>query len=203
MPGYTGVKFVSIQLNGNLPEGFASLFPAFKACADFVAEHNMVPQNAGNFSMRFADGIAITAAGANLDMLEREDIIYIAHCSVGEMKLKFIGAKNPSSESLLHYLILQCRPDADAVVHVHNIPASDVLAGKIRETEREEPYGSLKLAQITCDTLGNSDKPILMKNHGYVAVGSSLMEAAKRIVSTHLELLNRPKEEIIRDATAL
>ena len=203
MPGYTGVKFTSIQLNEDPPRGFAALFPLFKECADFAASHDMVPQNAGNFSMRFADGIAITAAGANLDMLEQEDIIYIAHCSVSEKKLKFIGTRNPSSESLLHYLILQCRPDANAVVHVHNIPASDIPVEKIRETQREEPYGSLELAQITCDTLGTSDEPILMKNHGYVAVGSSLMEAAKRIISIHLELLNKPEKEIIKDAAPL
>ncbi|EFK07340.1 class II Aldolase and Adducin N-terminal domain protein [delta proteobacterium NaphS2] len=203
MPGYTGVKFTSIQLNEDPPKGFAALFPLFKECADFTASHDMVPQNAGNFSMRFADGIAITAAGANLDMLEKEDIIYIAHCSVSEKKLKFIGTRNPSSESLLHYLILQCRPDADAVVHVHNIPASDIPVEKIRETQREEPYGSLELAQITCDTLGTSDEPILMKNHGYVAVGSSLMGAAERIISIHLELLTKPGKEIIKDAAPL
>ncbi len=188
MPGYTGVKFECVRLDEDFPKGFHKLFPLFKECADFAAKHGMVPQNAGNFSMKFADGIVITASGANLEMLEEEEIAYVTYCSVDEMKLKYIGTKEPSSESLLHYLILQCRPDATAVVHVHNIPPFEVLAGKIEETEREEPYGSLELAKITCDTLGEKDEPIVMKNHGYIAVGSDLMEAAHKIINAHLEL---------------
>jgi len=188
MNGYVGVKFDAIKLDEELPHGFDEIFPLFKKCADLASKHSMVPQNAGNFSMRFADGMAITASGANLKVLEKEEIVYVPYCSVEEMKVNYIGVRKPSAETLLHYLILQCRPDAEAVVHVHNIPSSEVLAGKVKETATEEPYGSLALAKITCDTLGKDDKPIVMKNHGYVAVGSDLMEAAQLIVKTHLKL---------------
>lgn len=188
MDGYTGVKFEAIRLDEEPPNGFDELFPLFKECADLASKHGMVPQNAGNFSMRFADGMAITASEANLEVLEKEEVVYVPYCSVDEMKVKYIGTRKPSSETLLHYMILQCRLDAEAVVHVHNIPSSEVLAGKVQETEREEPYGSLALAKTTCDTLGKDDGPIVMKNHGYVAVGSDFMAAAQRIISTHLSL---------------
>ena len=172
MNGYTGVKFEAIRLDEEAPHGFDALFPLFKKCADFVSKHGMVPQNAGNFSMWFADGMAITASEANLGVLEKEEVVYVPYCSVEEMKVKYVGTRKPSSETLLHYLILQCRSDAKVVVHVHNIPSSETLVGKVQETTTEEPYGSLALAKITCDTLGKDDGPIVMKNHGYLAVGT-------------------------------
>jgi len=188
MAGYTGVKFQTIQLNESLPSGFDKLFPLFKECADLAKEHGMVPQNAGNFSMRFAGGMAITTSGANLEMLEEDEVVFLKSCSMEDMKVEYIGANKPSSESLLHYSILQCRPDADAVVHVHNIPPSEVLAGVVKETPREEAYGSAELAAATCETLGKDEKLIVMKNHGYVAVGPTLMDAAKIILDAHLKL---------------
>lgn len=188
MNGYVGVKFDAIKLDEELPHGFDEIFPLFKECADLASKHGMVPQNAGNFSMRFADGMAITASGANLEVLEKEEVVFVRECSVEALKVTYIGERKPTSETLLHYLILQCRPDANALVHVHNIPSSEVLAGKVRETPKEEPYGSPALAKITCDTLGKDQGPIVMKNHGYAAVGSDLMEAAQLIVKTHLKL---------------
>ncbi len=188
MDGYVGVKFEAIRLDEEPPNGFDGLFPLFKECADLASKHGMVPQNAGNFSMRFGDGMAITASGANLEVLEKGEVVFVRKCSVEALKVTYIGERKPTSETLLHYLILQCRPDANALVHVHNIPSSEVLAGKVRETHKDEPYGSPALAKITCDTLGKDQGHIVMKNHGYVAVGSDLMEAAQLIVKTHLKL---------------
>ena len=74
MEGYLGIKFRTIRGEGDYPPGFAELFPEFKECAGICNKYDMVPQNAGNFSVRIAGGMAITATGSNLALLEKDDM---------------------------------------------------------------------------------------------------------------------------------
>ena len=187
MEGYLGIKFRTIRGEGDYPPGFAELFPEFKECAGICNKYDMVPQNAGNFSVRIAGGMAITATGSNLALLEKDDIVFVSRCSMEDMKVEYIGVNEPSSETFLHHEIYQCRPDVTAIAHAHNIPESSKMVGIVKETIREEPYGTAAFAGLACETLGEKESIIVLKNHGYLAVGKSLREAVGLMIATHLK----------------
>ncbi len=191
MDDYVGVKFRTIQIQQDPPAGFEQLYRLFRGCTDDLRAHDMTPRNAGNISMRFADGIAITSSGSNLGMLEEDEIVFVRLCSLDEHTVEYIGPNVPSSETFMHYLIYQSRPDAGAVVHAHDQATSALLVGEVRETEKEEPYGTVELARMACETFSRDERIIVLKNHGYVAIGRSLREATDLIIETHLKLVKR------------
>lgn len=191
MDDYVGVKFLAIQSEQDPPPGFGKLFNLFKECTDDLRAHDMTPKNAGNISMRFAKGIAITSSGSNLGMLEENEIVFVRLCSLDEHTVEYIGPNLPSSEAFMHYLIYRSRRDASAVVHAHDQATSELSVGQVKETAREEPYGTLELARIACETFSRDENIIVLRNHGYVAIGNSLREATDLIISTHLKLLRK------------
>jgi ribulose-5-phosphate 4-epimerase/fuculose-1-phosphate aldolase len=191
MDDYAGVKFRAIQIAQQRPPGFGKLFPLFKATTDDLRAHNMTSKNAGNISMRFAGGVAITSSGANLGILEEEEVVFVRCCSLDDHTVEYIGPNVPSSETFMHYQIYQSRPDAGAVVHAHDPATATLAAGEVKETAKEEPYGTLALATMACETFSRDERIIVLKNHGYVAIGGSLEEATDLIVATHRRLLEK------------
>lgn len=189
MDGYVGIKFRAIQLSVNMPLSVRSLFPLFKQSAQLLKQHRMTPKNGGNMSLKKVDGIVITSSGSNLGRLDEDEIVYVQKCSVEDRTVEYDGPNVPSSETFLHYLIYQLRPDIGAIIHAHD-PATSILAPEsVKETAREEPYGTLALARIACDTFSRNENIIVLKNHGYVAIGQNLEGATSLIISTHLNLL--------------
>lgn len=63
------------------------------------------------------------------------------------------------------------------------------LSGVLDETDREEPYGTVELAQICLETFRKGNDIIVLKNHGYVAIGSSLTRTTDAIINMHHHLL--------------
>jgi ribulose-5-phosphate 4-epimerase/fuculose-1-phosphate aldolase len=102
------------------------------------------------------------------------------------------GPLKPSSESILHYLVLEARPVAGAVVHAHDpIATRDaVVSDGLTETVREEPYGTIALAELAIEAFGRNEKIIVLRNHGYVCAANDMTEAVDCIIATHLRLLD-------------
>lgn len=185
MEGYVGVKFKAVQLSSEISLVVKNHFPPFKGSARLLKEYGMTPKNGGNISLKRGNGMIITTSGANLGCLEQDEIVFVRRCSVKDRTVEYNGANPPSSESFLHYLIYQCRGDIGAIVHAHD-PATCNFAGeKVQETAKEEPYGTLALAEIACDTFSKNESIIVLKNHGYVAIGQNIEEATDLIISTH------------------
>lgn len=191
MEGYIGVRFDAVSLGGNVPFDVDKIFPEFCACCRRLRKHKMTYANAGNISVRFKEGFIITSTGSNLSCLDKDEIVFVEKCDIEKQKVSYRGAKKPSSETMMHYLIYQERPKANAIIHAHDEAATkpELLKGKVTETLREEPYGSLALARMAIGTFKNGDDIIVLKNHGYVAVGSGLKEACGLIIDMHKLLL--------------
>ncbi len=189
MYGYTGVKFKEIQLSADMPLMIKDLFPFFKQSAQFLKEYGMTSKNAGNISLKMVDGMVITTSGSSLGCLKEDEIVYVRKCSVEDRTVEYDGSNVPSSEALMHYLIYQFRPDIRAVIHAHDPATTRFAAETVQETAKEEPYGTLALAKIACDTFSNNENIIVLKNHGYVAIGQNLEEATNLIISTHLKIV--------------
>ena len=192
LPGYVGVKFDAVCRDDAQARECADLHPLFLEQGRKLGRYGMAPANGGNMSIRLQQGFAITSSGCNLDGIEPDDIVWVHACDPDREEVHYEGPRLPSSESILHHLVLKARPDAGAVVHAHDPVATReaVTSNGLTETAREEPYGTIELAELAIEAFGRNQEIIVLRNHGYVCAASTMTEATDRIVATHLRLLN-------------
>ena len=193
MDGYVGVKFRAIQCSEEAPPETSGFYTLFKRICDRLKVHDMTPANAGNLSIRYRDGLIITASGSNLGNFEENELIFVKKCRVEDELVLYHGPIKPSSESIMHWLIYKKRPEAAAVIHAHDefATCSELLVGEIEESNREESYGSVELANMAIEMFSRTEKIFVLKNHGYIAVGPDLDSTSDLVVDTHLRLLKK------------
>lgn len=140
----------------------------------------------GNLSMRTAEGLLITASGARLDRMTREDLV------AADLSGHWTGSLRPSSELSFHCAVYNTRPDARAIVHVHSpwatslacmhrpIPAFHymvaVAGGDDIPCVHYATFGTDALADAVAGGVRRRNA-CLMANHGQIALGASMEEA--------------------------
>ena len=146
----------------------------------------------GNLSMLLPDGnMIITSSGTDKGEIQKDDI--------GTMDLdgNIIGKPfTPSIETKMHTALYKVRPDIKAVVHAHPVTAcafaatsaeinykltveTYVIIAKIAYA-KYFPMGTKELAWEVADKARNANC-IIMKKHGALTVGKSLLEAFDRL----------------------
>lgn len=117
------------------------------------------------------------------------------HCEVETERVFYHGPLKPSSESIMHWLIYSNHPQTHVIIHAHDEFATrpELLIGEVDESEREEPYGTIELARMAIVTFQRAKQIIVLKNHGYVAIGPDLDRVCNLIVHTHLRLVGKRK----------
>jgi L-fuculose-phosphate aldolase len=146
---------------------------------------------AGNISARVSDdAIAITPSGIPYGDTTPDDIVV---CGLADGDV-IEGTRVPSSELALHRAVYAARPETGAVVHTHSpyattlavlrkpIPAVHYVISRLGTSEVPvvdyATYGTQELAQNAFGGLGGTTKALLLANHGTLALGSDLDEAA-------------------------
>jgi L-fuculose-phosphate aldolase len=146
---------------------------------------------AGNISVRTGDNeIAITPSGIPYTDTTVDDIVV---CSLSDGSI-LDGARRPSSELPLHRAVYAARPETGAVVHTHSpyattlavlrrpIPAVHYVISRLGTSEVPvvdyATYGTQELAENAFAGLAGTTKALLLANHGTVALGDDLDEAA-------------------------
>jgi L-fuculose-phosphate aldolase len=192
LDGYSGVKFEAHCVQTAVPEMVSVWYETFRTSGERLGRHGMAPANGGNMSVRLEEGFVVTASGSNLDIIEPNELIWVLKCDVDNETVHYRGSLEPSSESILHYLVLEARPDAGAVIHAHDpIATREAIASDgLTETVREEPYGTIALAELAIEAFGRSEEIIVLRNHGYVCAAGNMTDAIDRIIATHLRLLD-------------
>jgi L-fuculose-phosphate aldolase len=171
-----------------------------------------VASNDGNISFRLGpDRILATPTGVSKGMMEPEDLII---CDMDGTKVE--GARERTSEILMHTTIYQMRPDVQAVVHAHPPVATGfAVAGRPLNLallpEVVIGLGCIPLADYGLPgtpELSEALKPfiptydaLLMANHGAVCYADDLMKAFFRMemvehfarITLVAELLGGPK----------
>ena len=153
----------------------------------YIYSKGLAPGKSGNISARSNDIVAITPSGVSLGYIKVEDIVLV------DMEGKIVaGSAKPSSELQLHLDVYQKRDDVKGIVHTHSSYATGfALAGKRIERlegfgECQKPLlkmvnyampGTRELAKLVADGLSDEDV-VILKNHGLVATGENLFEAA-------------------------
>jgi ribulose-5-phosphate 4-epimerase/fuculose-1-phosphate aldolase len=139
----------------------------------------------GNLSFRLGEGLVITASGLeNKQNLSNDCFVYVKSYDEQTNTFYVEGKKKPSSETVMHYLVYKAREDVNAVFHGHN-QAIVMNAKKVRLqiTEREYASGTSDLAKETLKGLGDN-KLVVLKNHGFVSVGTTMKEAGELALAT-------------------
>jgi len=143
----------------------------------------------GNISVRVEGGLLITPSRLDYDIMQPEDLVVVSW--KGEI---LGGCRLPSSETELHRLLFERRPDIGAIVHSHSPYASIVsvarrnlpvcvedMAQIIGDTVNCTPYTPggrhRELAEAACAAIGNRAMAVLLANHGPVVGGRDLAEA--------------------------
>ena len=142
----------------------------------------------GNVSLRSGDGFLITAAGRPKHQLNSTDWVH-----VDQNGRSRAGDPRPSSEWRVHAAVYRARPDVGAIIHGHApaglawglgadrlpvVSTETALLGPVVVLEWIEPGGDA-LAKVVAAALAVSARPdaVLMRHHGFVAVGSQLAVA--------------------------
>jgi L-fuculose-phosphate aldolase len=146
---------------------------------------------AGNISARTgADAIAITPSGIPYGDTTPDDIVVCALSDGAVIE----GTCKPSSELAMHRAVYSARPETGAVVHTHSpyattlavlrkpIPAVHYVISRLGTSEVPvvdyATYGTQELAENAFGGLTGTTKALLLANHGTLALGSDLAEAA-------------------------
>lgn len=151
-----------------------------------LLQEGLVARTWGNVSMRISESeMVITPSGRHYGELTPEDMVVVNYRDI-----TWSGRIKPSSELKLHCEIYKRRPDADAVIHTHQMYASIVAAAQrdvpVLDKQHRQllggdrihaaPYAlpnSKKITVATADALGDRYAAI-MANHGAVCCGSDL-----------------------------
>jgi L-fuculose-phosphate aldolase len=161
------------------------------AVGERLAAAGLVRESEGNLSIRLGDShCVVTAIGSQLGRLDPSDIVEVP------IDATAIPA-GASSEAQLHLELYRIRPDVGAIVHAHpphllqldaegRLPVWRRLEdrGKMLGSVVAVPYhaeGTLALAQATAGAL-RSARACVLRQHGAVTVGPSLMAAFVRML---------------------
>jgi ribulose-5-phosphate 4-epimerase/fuculose-1-phosphate aldolase len=99
----------------------------------------------------------------------------------------------------MHHLIYEACEDVNAVFHGHNkiiLANADTL--KLPVTEKEYASGTKELAKEVLKVLGDS-KLIVLRNHGFVSLGTTMEEAGEQALAT----LNEARLERARQQSGI
>ena len=172
-----------------MPQGRkTAIRKAIVAAARKMHAAGLSPCRSGNISVRWKDGMVITASGVHPGEMEPgADVVF-----ADGARLRAPGEKAPSSEWQFHKAIYDARADIGAVVHSHSryatalacahlpIPAFHYMVAKAGGADIPlapyATYGTPELARHAAAALA-ARNACLLANHGQVAIGATLDEA--------------------------
>lgn len=184
---YVGRKFKTEFRSKELPED-TRMYEAMDL-GGRLSKMGLLPKegggHAGNMSFRNNRGFVITAGGIDKGKLTPMNFVQVLTCNLSEEKVIAEGELEPSSETMMHFLIYEKRKDVGAIVHVHDHEVARAWEKlNVKSTPREHPYGTIELAREVVESIG-SRSYILIKGHGVLAAGKSLWEAGRLILTYH------------------
>ena len=146
---------------------------------------------AGNVSVRMGDTVLSTPTGSSLGTLTAERL------ARSDLQGNVSGPNKPTKELPFHLAVYRARPESYAVVHLHSMYATAVSC--LRDLNIEDalpvltPYYGMRIPCLPVvpylppgdPQLGSEVEKriiytpaLLLRNHGSIAVGATLAEAA-------------------------
>ena len=162
-------------------------------CMNRLYRQGLTTSSGGNISLRISDElILLTPSATDKGCLQADQI-----AEIGMDGTNHTSHLKPSGETLMHLEIYRRRPEVQAVVHAHP-PMASVFTVSDRPLNVRliaESYavigqpaiaryaltGTVELASLVADALSDDASCVLMRNHGVLAVGRTLLEAFDRM----------------------
>ncbi len=162
-------------------------------CMNRLYRQGLTTTSGGNISLRVSDQLILLTPSATDKGNMRADQI----AEIGMDGTNHTPHLKPSGETSMHLEIYKCRPDVQAIVHAHP-PMASVFAVSDRKLNVRliaesyailgepavAPYaltGTQELADAVAGCLTGNTACVIMKNHGALCVGGSLLEAFDRM----------------------
>ena len=181
------IRFNTIFVSDKTPDD-PKIFE-LKDWSERFQKNGLTPEVSGNYtgnlSFRSSEGFVITASGLkDKENLGDDCFVHIKGYNEVSNTFSVEGQKKPSSESLMHHLLYNENQDINAVFHGHNnIIVTVVKDLKLVITEKEFESGTIELAKEVLKVLDNN-KLIVIRNHGFVAVGNNMKETGELALAT-------------------
>ncbi len=158
-------------------------------CNQFHKNNLTLPINGastGNLSFRTDDGFIITATTLKTkENLSNDCFVKVINYDIYKNTFYVEGVREPSSESIMHFLVYNTRNDINAIFHGHSKPISkNAEKLGLTITKNEQTPGTLELANEVLDVL-DENKIIVIKNGGFVSFGKTMKEAGELAIKTH------------------
>ena len=154
-----------------------------KFCRDFVKEGFAAKVDGkfkGNLSYRLEEAFVITPSGFSLDTIAEDDLVRVAKWEYERFDISFIGLMLPSSESFVHAVAYDARPEINAVFHGHSpeiLENGERLGLPITENEVEKgtPEEALEVKKLI--EKNKNSNFLIIKGHGFISLGKTMAEA--------------------------
>ncbi len=187
---YVGTKFTTVFFDDNPPQH--QLLSELIYWCELFQEYELTPAHAGgtsgNLSFRInanSNEFVITGAGLkHKNKLGNEHFVHVKSCDLLQKVVNVCGSRLPSSESMMHYAIYQTLPHVNAIFHGHHqgiLSFAEKL--NIPTTEFECQYGSIELINSIMLLIEQNVEFFIIKNHGFISLGSSMKHAGERALS--------------------
>jgi methylthioribulose-1-phosphate dehydratase len=157
------------------------------ATARWCYTQGWVPATSGNFSVRQAGRILITASGLDKGALTTAGLLEV------DLEGNLVnGIGKPSAETGLHLALYKARPAAGAVLHVHTV-WNTLLSGfhEAAGYVRLSGYELLKGLSNVSTHEHAEEVPILKNSQNYAELKAQLATALEKYPDAHGVLLSR------------
>ena len=191
---YTGVKFLCRKKSEKIP--YDSKGEDLNYWAWIFSQLGLTPVHSagayGNMSFRYEkDTFIITRTGMLPESGYRpENYVLVESFDRNRGECCYHGCCPPSSECFLHDAVYSRFDSAGAVLHGHSI-LMNVWAAELDIPVTSEfcDYGTRKLAESALEILSMEENLIILRDHGFVAVGETIRDAGRLVLRKYRELL--------------
>ena len=196
---YCGVKFTCRQQSDSC--SFGPNLLVLNHWAWVFSEIGLTPVHEkgayGNMSYRYHDeSFVITKTGMRPKRAVDEDnFCRVDFYDHQKQDFWFTGKHKPSSECFLHDCIYRSFGSVGAIMHGHSTLMNEAAVElNIPVTDRFCDYGTPELADSALEIISMTDKIIILKDHGFVAIGDSIAEASGLVLEKYMQLLSLLRE---------
>jgi ribulose-5-phosphate 4-epimerase/fuculose-1-phosphate aldolase len=188
LPDNVGVSFSIVFLDKNYPVD--PRVDEMIRWGNRFREMGIVHGEEGNLSVRTKLGFIISGDGVMLESMTKDSVVEIRGVVFGLNRPSVYtkGLLNPSMLTLLHSAIYENFPEVNAILHTHD---NDVLKAAeklgVPSTDIEQPADSRELAQEAVNVLqlNKGVRYFVLKNHGIIALGTTMSEAGALMEEMH------------------
>ena len=176
------VKFKTVFISDEVPDE-KDVEELKYWCNQFQKNNLTLPfegNSVGNLSFRSEDEFIITGSMLKTkENLSNDCFVRVVNYDVYKNSIYAEGKMEPSSESIMHFLIYNIRDDVNAIFHGHSdLIVKNAEKLKIIVTKNEQEPRTMELTNEVLDALGDNNI-IVIKNGGFVTLGGTMKEAGE------------------------